>query len=293
MYYQPFFEYPRILGHELSGVISSIDENARGLKAGDPVVIIPYRHCGECNACLAGKTNCCTSLNCIGVHTDGGMREQLSVPTEYLVKAEGLSSQEGALVECLVIGAHAIRRGNIQKDEYVVVVGAGPIGLGAMQFAKIKGAMVIAVDINEQRLDFCKNELGVDFVVNAKNDPIEKIKEITQGQFAHKVYDATGNKTSMTGSLQYLGHGGTLVYIGLFKGSLELDDPEFHKRETTLMASRNGTLEDFEHVIASLRNGSAKSSCFITHQCEISELPQLMDTWIKPESKMIKGIVNI
>jgi hypothetical protein len=213
---QPFFTYPRILGHELAGVIDSIGDNPSGLKSGDPVAILPYMECGECIACRMGKTNCCAELNVIGVHSDGGMQEWIRVPVDHLVKAEGLNLDETALVECLAIGAHAVRRAGIQPDEYVLVIGAGPIGLGTMQFAKAEGAKVIAMDLMDNRLSFCKRELDVDFTINAAGDPKTTLAEITGGDYPTVVMDATGNSKSMGNALNYLAHGGRLVYIGLF-----------------------------------------------------------------------------
>src|SRR4051812_10971887 len=144
---QPFFSYPRILGHELSGEILEIGANESGLQAGDPVVIIPYQHCGSCIACRSGKTNCCTKLDLIGVHSDGGMREVIAHPASLLLKAEGISLEQAAIVECLSIGAHAVRRAELKPQETVLIIGSGPIGLGVMKFAKLAGARVIAMDI--------------------------------------------------------------------------------------------------------------------------------------------------
>ena len=150
---QPFFTYPRILGHELAGVIEDIGQNEAGLQISDTVSIIPYLHCGRCIACRSGKTNCCVSMQVMGVHVDGGMRERIAVPVSHLLRAEGLTLDEAAMVEPLSIGAHAVRRARVQPGEQVVVIGAGPIGLGVMVFAKQAGAKVIAVDRNQERLE--------------------------------------------------------------------------------------------------------------------------------------------
>lgn len=152
---QPFFTYPRILGHELSGEIVSIESAASSFKPGDQVSVIPYLVCGTCIACRSDKTNCCTSLQVLGVHTDGGMREYLSVPAANLIAVNGLDLDQAAIIEPLSIGAHAVRRAGLQPGESVLVIGGGPIGLGVMAFAKQQGAKVIAMDINQERLDFC------------------------------------------------------------------------------------------------------------------------------------------
>src|SRR6476660_5724854 len=145
---QPYFSYPRILGHELAGEIVETDN--RAFKTGEQVTILPYYSCGSCVACLAGKPNCCVSIQVCGVHTDGGMREYFRVPTSSLVHSEGLSSEQLALIEPLAIGAHGIKRAAVAENEYVLLIGAGPIGLGTMEFARIAGARLIVMDVNEQ-----------------------------------------------------------------------------------------------------------------------------------------------
>ena len=150
---QPFFSYPRILGHELAAEIVET-KSGNGFSVAEAVTISPYFYCGKCIACRMGKPNCCAAINVFGVHIDGGMREFVTVPTYALIHGEGLSFDELALVEPLAIGAHGVRRAGVAPGEFVLVIGAGPIGLGTMEFARIAGATVIALDINEQRLQF-------------------------------------------------------------------------------------------------------------------------------------------
>ena len=173
---QPFFSYPRILGHELAGTVLDANGSAT-IKNGDRVAIIPYLHCGKCIACRQGKTNCCQNLKVLGVHVDGGMQEQITLPSQYLIPANELSAEAVAIIEPLCIGAHAIRRASIKKGENVVVVGAGPIGLGIMRFAQLEGGRVIAVDINEERLAYAKEVMQVtDEVVLANSDAVDEVK---------------------------------------------------------------------------------------------------------------------
>ena len=290
---QPYFTYPRILGHELSGVIEGIGDQAAGLRKGDTVSIIPYLHCGSCIACRRGQTNCCTSMQVLGVHTDGGMRELISVPITHLLSAEGLTLDEAAVIEPLSIGAHAVRRSGLQPGETVLVIGAGPIGLGVMAFAKQRGARVIAMDMNEERLAFCKEWAGVDETVQAAQRPAERLHELTGGDFPTVVFDATGNASSMAASFQYIAHGGRLVYVGLVKGEIAFDDPEFHKREATLMGSRNATREDFLHVLDVVRSGEIDVQRYITHRASFDEMIQRYEQWLDPASKVIKAMVEL
>ncbi|KAA5823784.1 zinc-binding alcohol dehydrogenase family protein [Algibacter amylolyticus] len=287
---QAFFTYPRILGHELASEVLEIDENAKGIKAGDKVVVMPYVSCGECIACRNGKTNCCTNIRVLGVHADGGMQEQITVPANILLPANNLSNDQMAIVEPLAIGAHAIRRADIKAGETVVVVGCGPIGIGIMKLAQIAGAKVIALDMNEDRLKYAKENIGVDYVVNVSNDPVKQIEEITNGDLATAVFDASGNKFALEACPDYMAHGGRFVLVGLSKGELTYTHPKVHAKEMTLMCSRNATTEDFKHVISVLDQFPTES--FITHSVPFTEMIANFDSWLKPETGVIKATVN-
>jgi 2-desacetyl-2-hydroxyethyl bacteriochlorophyllide A dehydrogenase len=290
---QPFFSYPRVLGHELAGEIESVPEGNTDFKKGDPVAILPYLECGKCIACRAGRTNCCVRLSVYGVHADGGMCEYLTVPADHLVRADGLELDQIALVECLAIGAHAVRRAEIRPGEYALVIGAGPIGLGVLQFAGVAGANVIAMDISASRLEFCKKQMGIAHTITAGDDAAAQLAEITGGNFPSVVFDATGNAESMKSAVNYLSHTGRLVFVGLVKGDISIKDPEFHLREVTLLFSRNATREDFAHVIDCLRSGKAKTTGFVTHRAPLEELPDCFDGWTDPKSGVIKAMVEV
>ena len=269
-------------------------DGAEGFTPGEAVTFIPYFNCGKCIACRNGKPNCCVDLKVCGVHIDGGMAAYLSVPSYSLVKSEGLSYDELALVEPLAIGAHGIRRANVQKEEFVLVIGAGPIGLGTMEFAHIAGARVIALDINDNRLQFCKDRLKVEYTINASTeDPLMRLKEITNGDMPAVVIDATGNQKAINNALQYLAHGGRFVLIGLQKEAISFSHPEFHKRETTLMSSRNATREDFVHVIDSMKKGLVDPTTYITHRVKFDGLKDVFESWLDPATGVIKAVVEM
>ncbi|SKB49246.1 zinc-binding alcohol dehydrogenase family protein [Dyadobacter psychrophilus] len=290
---QPFFNYPRILGHELAGEIVETD-GAPGFSVGEAVTFIPYFNCGKCIACRNNKPNCCTSIRVSGVHIDGGMSEYLSVPSYSLVHGNGLSFDELALVEMLSIGAHGIRRANVEQNETVLVVGAGPIGLGTMEFARIAGANVIALDINDGRLAFCREKLGVAHTVNALTDNVlEKLNEITNGDMPTVIVDATGNLRAINTAFGYLAHGGRYVLVGLQKGEISFSHPEFHKREATLMSSRNATRADFEHVISSMKNGHIDPTTYITHRVVFGKVKDEFEGWLDPANGVIKAMVSL
>jgi len=289
---QPYFEYPRILGHELAAEIEEAPPGS-GFHPGDRVTVIPYLECGSCIACRSGKPNCCTGVRVLGVHQDGGMREWMNVPVSHLIKTNDISLDASATVECLSIGAHAVRRAGIIPGEFVLVIGAGPIGLGVMKFAKLAGARVIALDMNEERLQFCKSWVPADHTVNVLNDPLREIASITSGDLPTAVLDATGNAKSMEGALQYMAHGGRLLFVGLVKSDIAFSDPEFHKRETTLLSSRNATREDFAHVIQAIREGRVDTGAFITHKCGFGEMIGEFESWLDPRSRVIKAMVEV
>lgn len=289
---QPFFTYPRILGHELAADI--IETGHPGFTKGETVTIIPYFNCGECIACRSGKPNCCAALKVCGVHIDGAMADYFSVPSYSLVHGDGLSYDELALVEPLAIGAHSIRRAEVKKDEYVLVIGAGPIGLGVMEFARIAGAKVIAMDVQESRLAFCKDKLKISHTINPlKENVTEKLSEITNGEMPTVVIDATGNLAAINQSFQYMSHGGKYVLVGLQKADISFSHPEFHKREATLMSSRNATREDFEHVISCMKKGLIDPTNYITHRVKFEQVKDEFANWLKPENHVIKAMVSL
>ena len=287
---QAYFEYPKILGHELASEVIDIGENDKGIKIGDKVVVIPYISCGVCFACNKGKTNCCENITVLGVHADGGMQEQISVPINLLLPANHLSDDQIAIVEPLAIGAHAIRRSGIETDENVAVVGCGPIGIGIMKLAQIAGANVIALDMNVQRLNYAKDKIGADHVVNVGGNALREVTEITNGDLCSIVFDASGNKNALETCPDYMSNGGKFVLVGLSKGELTYSHPKVHAKEMTLLCSRNATQEDFEHVMTIL--DKFPTSSFITHNVPFIKMIEHFDSWLDPTTGVIKATVN-
>ena len=287
---QAYFEYPKILGHELASEVIDIGENDKGIKIGDKVVIMPYISCGVCFACYKGETNCCENITVLGVHADGGLQEQISVPIDLLLLANHLSYDQIAIVEPLAIGAHAIRRSGIETDENVAVVGCGPIGIGIMKLAQIAGANVIALDMNVQRLNYAKDKIGADHVVNVGGNALREVTEITNGDLCSIVFDASGNKNALETCPDYMSNGGKFVLVGLSKGELTYSHPKVHAKEMTLLCSRNATQEDFEHVMTIL--DKFPTSSFITHNVPFIKMIEHFDSWLDPTTGVIKAMVN-
>jgi len=290
---QPYFTYPRILGHELAGELVEAD-GAPGFKPGELVTLIPYFNCGSCIACRSGKSNCCVNIQVCGVHTDGGMREYLQVPSYALLHGEGLSLEELALVEPLAIGAHGVRRADVQAGEWVLVAGAGPIGLGVIAFATIAGAQVIVLDVNDARLAFCREHFGIQHTINARTqDVFATITNITGGDRCGVVIDATGNLHAINSAFPYLAHGGRYVLVGLQKGDIQFSHPEFHKRESTLMSSRNATRSDFAFVIDCIKNQRVNPLAFITHRVPFDQAGSEFHHWLDPAGGVIKAMIEM
>lgn len=289
---QPFFTYPRVVGHELGVEIISLAGQDSGLAAGDRCAVEPYLHCGRCIACRRGKTNCCVRLQVLGVHTDGGMRELLTVPLAKLHKSNRLSLDQLALVEMLSIGAHAVRRGQLEAGEAVLVIGAGPIGLSVICFAQLVGARVIVLEVSEWRRAFCRTQLGPEACLNGKEDAVRALQALLGGDLPTAVFDATGNATSMMKAPQCVAHGGKLVLVGLVQADLSFHDPELHRRELTLLRSRNATGSDFAWVIQMLEEGHIDLQPWITHRAPADKMIQEFPSWLDPDRGVIKAVVE-
>jgi hypothetical protein len=285
----PFLQYPRIMGHELSGTV--LDANgASTLAAGDAVVINPYLPCYQCPACREGKTNCCETLTVIGVHGDGGMAEEIVMPEANLYLAEGLSLRDAAMVEFLAIGAHAVRRTEVKPGWRVLVVGGGPIGLGAAFFARIAGADVTVLDAATDKLDAACN---FGFAAAGLNEREGAVFRARMASGFDAVLDATGAIPAMNQAVSYCRNGGALTLVGVVKGTLAWEDPEIHRRELTIRASRNATREDFDHVMASIRNGSVPTDQLATHATSFNDVPINLPKWAHERNGLIKAIITL
>jgi len=289
---QPYFNYPRILGHEIAAKF--VEGDAPGFAPGDNVTVMPYFSCGSCIACRGGKPNCCEKLEVCGVHRDGAMTEYLSVPSSSLLNGNDLSLEQLALVEPLAIGTHSLFRANVKANENVLVVGVGPIGLGIIEIAGLLKANVLAIDVNDTRLAFCSENFKVAHTFNAlQKDLKETIKEVTGGSMPTLVIDATGNQKAINQAFQYMAHGGRYVLVGLQKNDVTFSHPEFHKREGTLMSSRNATKADFEFVINALKLKQIDESKFLTHTIAFLQVKAEFASLLQPEKGVIKAIIDL
>lgn len=288
---QPFLQYPRVMGHELSGEVADAAPGS-ALKPGDVVYVMPYLSCGACPACRKGKTNCCMNIQVLGVHTDGAMTEFISVPEGFVFKAEGVGLDEAAMLEFLSIGYHAVRRADVQAQQTCLVVGVGPIGIATALFAKARGATVTVLDSQPSRLDFCRDVIKVDHAFLANAETRGHLARVTGDAFFDAVFDATGAPKAMETGFAYVGHGGSYVLISVVSADITFNDPEFHKRETTLLGSRNATAEDFDAVLAAMRAGTVPTAALNTHRARLADLPATLPGWMEPSAGVIKALVE-
>jgi 2-desacetyl-2-hydroxyethyl bacteriochlorophyllide A dehydrogenase len=271
---QPFFNYPRVLGHELGVEVLDAGGGADALPAGVHCAVEPYLNCGTCVACRHGRPNCCSRLSVIGVHQDGGMREVITVPAGKLHASSRLSYEQLALVETLAIGAHAVERAEVAGDQFVLVIGAGPIGLSVVQFARAAGARVAVLDTSPARLGLCRGAWQVEHVVDGRSATAEaEVMAIGGGDLPAVVFDATGNPQSMCAAFGWPCAGGRLVFVGLVQGEISFNDPDFHRRELTLLATRNARPESFRAIIAAIEAGRIDTAPWITHRLALADVP--------------------
>jgi len=291
---QPFFSYPRILGHELGVEVLAVASDVHSVEPGDRCAIEPYLNCGKCIACRRGKGNCCSSLQVLGVHVDGGHRERFVVPAAKLHQSRLLTFDQLALVETLGIGAHAVDRVQIGPGEKALVIGTGPIGMAVIQFAQAAGAEVIAMDVNDARLAFCRDTLNVPHTVKATAANLAaELETLTNGDMPTAVFDATGNLKSMMASFNWSANGGRLIFVGLFQGDVTFNDPGFHRRELTLMGSRNARSADFPRIISLIESGAVDTTPWITHRAHFQEVPEVFPYWVKPETGVLKAMIEL
>jgi threonine dehydrogenase-like Zn-dependent dehydrogenase len=290
---QPFFDYPRILGHELGVEVLAVGEGVEGLPLGARCAVLPYLECGNCVACRRGRPNCCSNLQVMGVHIDGGMRERMLVPADKLFFHPDLTFDQLALVETLGIGTHAVARAGIEAGETVLVVGLGPIGLGALQAARARGAEVVVVDAAESRLRFAREVFGVERTFDASEDLEDRLMSALGGELPTAVLDATGHPASMDRAPTLCAPSGRVVFVGLHKGDVRFPDALFHRRELTLMASRNGTAAEFREVLDGKARGAIDTAPWITHETRLESIADDLPRFADPASGVLKAVLRI
>lgn len=292
----PYFDFPRIPGHELGVEVLEVGSDVGHLQPGMRCCVEPYLNCGQCDSCLRGHTNCCEYNQTYGVMCDGGLTDRVLLPARKLHPVGTLSYSQAALIETLAIGCHAVDRAAAQSQENLLVIGAGPIGLSAIEFAKLTGANVIVADINQGRLNFVRDAMGIQHLVHIQGDSadVNAVRRCGGGRLADVVIDATGNHHSMARSFEFAAFAGRVVYVGITQNRVEfVHSTIFHRRELTLLASRNALPRDFTRIIGLIQNATIDTRPWITHEADFAEVPRVFDSWVDPESGVIKAIIRI
>jgi alcohol dehydrogenase len=291
----PFFDYPRIPGHELGVEILEVGEGVKNVKPGDRCSVEPYLNCGQCHACRKGKGNCCENLKVFGVMMNGGLCERSIIRADKLHPSSQLSFEQLALVETLAIGCHASNRGNAGPEDHVLIIGAGPIGLSTLEFNRLTGATITVMDMSEDRLAFCRENYGIQNLITFKGDgsEIEHMRQITNGSLYDVVTDATGNNHSMSNALGYVAFSGALVYVGITTEQIYFPHPALHRREIDLLASRNALPEDFPEIIGLIEDGTINTDPWITHRIKMDQVIDKFESLIHPDSGVLKAIIEL
>lgn len=291
----PFYSYPRIPGHELGVEIVQVGEAVQNLQVGDRCAVEPYINNPNSFASLRGRPNCCNQLQVLGVHTDGGMRPYFVVPARKLHVSAKLAFEQLALVETLGIGCHAVDRAAPEVGEYLLVIGAGPIGLSVVEFAKLAQVELIVMDMNPRRLAFCREVMGVRHTVEVRGDGSEtqQLRAIAGGNLPTIVIDATGNQQSMQNAFHLVEHTGKLVFVGIVNEEICFRHPVLHAKELTVLGSRNSLPRDFRRIIDLIEQGTLDTTPWITHRIGFTEVAKNFDNLIRPESGTIKAMVEV
>ena len=291
----PFFDFPRIPGHELGVEVLAVGDGVTNESTGDRCSIEPYMNCGACYACRRGAFNCCQNLKVIGVMTDGGLCESFLVRADKLHSSRHLNFDQLALVETLAIGCHANDRGAPACGDHALIIGMGPIGLATLEFARLTDATVHVMDMNPARLDFVRRTYGIDNTIEFRGDgsELQRMKELTGGDMFQVIIDATGNKHSMSGALQYIAPTGSLVYVGITTEEVTFKHPTMHRPEASIMASRNALPPDFARLIKLIEDGTINTDPWITHRTGFDSVLDDFESFTKPETGVIKAIIEV
>ncbi len=291
----PFFRYPRVPGHELGVTVLETGPDVTSVSPGDRCSVEPYMNCKQCYACRAGSSNCCETLEVIGVMIDGGLCDRFLIRAEKLHTSSMLSFEQLALVETLAIGCHATDRGNPQESSHVLIIGAGPIGLATLEFTRLTGANITVMDQIDSRLEFCRSRYGIKntIVFKCGESAIQQMNEITSGDMYALVTDATGSPASMTSALQYVAHTGSLVYVGITTENIVFPHPALHRPEMTIMGSRNALPRDFRRIIGLIENNTIDTGPWITHRTPFSEAVANFEGYTRPDAGVIKAMIEV
>lgn len=289
----PMVSYPRIPGHEISGVIAELGEEVPdGYAVGDAVTVVPYTNCGTCPSCRRGRSHACRVNQTLGVQREGAMQEYMTVPWQKILQAPELNELELAMVEPLTVGFHAIQRGRVEESDVVMVLGCGMIGAGAIAAASQRGATVIAVDIDNHKLELATS-LGAQHTINSKvTDLHQVLEDLTGGDGPDVVVEAAGNPITYRLAVDEVAFTGRVVCIGYAGSEVSFATKLFVQKEIDIMGSRNATPEDFRAVISYLEQGTFPLDKMITHKVKPEEASRALKQWAGDPGNVMKILID-
>jgi L-galactonate 5-dehydrogenase len=291
----PLVSYPRIPGHELTAEIVEVGADVPAtLQPKTLVTVLPYTACGRCSACLCGRANACRNNQTLGVQRDGALAEFIAIPHEKVITSPKLSELELALVEPLSVGFHAVGRGQVSKEDTVLVFGCGMIGLGAIASAGLeRGARVIAVDIDDAKLELAR-ECGATYTLNSSRENLEDaVAKLTEGEGVNVVIEAVGLPQTYKQAVSVAAFAGRIVYIGYAKEPVAYETKYFVMKELDIRGSRNATKHDFERVISVLESGRYPSERTVTHTVPFAQAGEALEEWSRNPAAVTKIHVTL
>ena len=290
----PLVTYPRIPGHEIAATIESTGAGVPAkFQPGMAVTLSPYTSCGQCASCRRGRPNACRINETLGVQRDGALTEFIAVPFEKLIVADGLQLRDLSLVEPLTVGYHAVRRGRVSASDQVMVLGCGAVGLGAIAAAAFMGATVIAVDVDDRKLEIAKRA-GAHSGINSKSENIvSRLHSLTEGMGPDVVIEAIGTPETFRLAVELVAFTGRVVYIGYAKDEVRYDSRLFVQKELDILGSRNALPEDFEGVIRMLSQTKFPLEEMVSKVVSLDEVPQALQDWYASPASISKIIVEL
>jgi len=290
----PLVTYPRIPGHEIAATIESIGDGVpEKFYPGLAVTLSPYSSCGKCASCLRQRPNACRNNQTLGVQRDGALTEFIAVPFEKLIVADGMGLRDLSLVEPLTVGYHAARRGRVSPPDRVMVLGCGAVGLGAIAAAAFHGATVIAVDVDDRKLELAKRA-GAHFGINSKAQNLnDRLQALTDGLGPDVVIEAIGTPETFRLAVDLVAFTGRVVYIGYAKDEVHYDSRLFVQKELDILGSRNALPEDFEGVIRMLNETEFPLEEMVSKIVSLDQVPQALQDWYAAPASISKILVEL
>jgi threonine dehydrogenase-like Zn-dependent dehydrogenase len=288
----PLVTYPRIPGHEIAATLEHVPDNDLGLRTGMNVTMSPYTSCGTCAACRQGRVNACRGNQTLGVQRDGALKQYLSMPLEKLYAAP-LPIEELCLVEPLTVGCHAVSRGRVKAGDIVAIYGCGGVGLGAVSAAAFRGATVIAIDIDDKKLNIARKAGATHLVHSGREDVHDRLQEFTAGHGPDVIIEAIGRPDTFRAAVEEVSFTGRIVYIGYAKDLVQYETRLFVQKELDICGSRNALPEDFHEVIRMFEQKRFPTAEAISATVPLDEAPAILKAWSENPAAFTKIMISL